>query len=91
MGHDDLVTRLENAAKKHRKTVLIAAHLMNLEYDLARWGNIFDRCPNLYVDISARLSGNRSDPRAPAGARLASSAMLFGALDGRLRGRETRT
>ena len=39
---------------KHRKTTFIACHFMNLDYDLARLGEMFDRNPNLYADISAR-------------------------------------
>ena len=64
MGHDDLIASFENAAKKHRKTVFIAAHLMNLTYDLTRLGQIFDRNPNIYADVSARWWEIAATPRA---------------------------
>lgn len=55
LGHDALVTTLERAAQKHRKTIFIAAHLVNLDYDLTRLGQMFDRNPNVYADVSARF------------------------------------
>lgn len=64
MGHDDLLASFENTAKKHPKTVFIAAHLMNLSYDLSRLGEIFDRNPNIYADISARFWEVAATPRA---------------------------
>ena len=64
MGHDGLIASFENLAGKHPKTVFIAAHLMNLTYDLTRLGGIFDRYPNLYADISARYWEVAATPRA---------------------------
>ncbi len=55
LGHDALVTSLERAVQKHRKTIFVAAHLVNLEYDLTRLGRLFDSNPNLYADVSARF------------------------------------
>jgi uncharacterized protein len=51
---------------KHRKTTFIACHFMNLDYDLARLGEMFDRNPNLYADISARYGETAPIPRFAA-------------------------
>ena len=36
---------------------------MNLDYDLARLGELLDRYPNLYADISARYGETGPIPR----------------------------
>jgi predicted TIM-barrel fold metal-dependent hydrolase len=56
LGHNGLIESLEAAVHKHPKTIFIACHLANLDYDLARLGGMFDRNPNLYGDISARFA-----------------------------------
>jgi uncharacterized protein len=66
MGHNDLIESLERAVRRHRKTVFIAAHLVNLNYDPKRLGDLLDRHPNLYADISARFSETAAIPRAMA-------------------------
>jgi hypothetical protein len=66
MGHNDLVLSLDRAAGRHPKTVFIACHLANLDYDLTRLGQMFDRHPNLYADISARFAETAAIPRATA-------------------------
>ena len=48
---------------KHQATTFIACHFMNLEYDLAHLGELFDRNPNLYADISARYGETAPIPR----------------------------
>ena len=63
LGHNELIESLERAAKKHPKTIFIACHLANLDYDLTRLGQIFDRNPNLYADISARFAETAPIPR----------------------------
>jgi predicted TIM-barrel fold metal-dependent hydrolase len=63
LGHNGLIESLESAVRKHPKTMFIACHLANLEYDLTRLGQMFDRNPNLYVDISARFSELGPIPR----------------------------
>ena len=63
MGHLDLVLSIENACKKHPRTVFVAAHLVNLDYDLTHLGELFDRHPNLYADISARCCETAPIPR----------------------------
>jgi predicted TIM-barrel fold metal-dependent hydrolase len=62
-GHDALIRSLERATEKHRKTVFIACHLANLEYDLTRLGGMLDRNPNLFADISARFAEVAPIPR----------------------------
>ncbi|NLE56811.1 MAG: amidohydrolase family protein, partial [Planctomycetes bacterium] len=66
MGHDDLIEGLERAVQRHRKTVFIAAHYVNLNYDPTRLAELLDRHPNLYADISARFSEVAAIPRAMA-------------------------
>ena len=48
---------------KHRGTTFIACHFMNLDYDLARLGEMFDLHPNLYADVSARYAETAPIPR----------------------------
>lgn len=61
--HNQLIDSLENAVKKHSKTIFIACHLCNLDYDLTRLGEMFDRNPNFYADISARFAEAAQIPR----------------------------
>ncbi len=63
LGHNALIESLERAVQKHPKTVFIACHLANLDYDLTRLGQMFDRHPNLYADISARFAETAPIPR----------------------------
>jgi predicted TIM-barrel fold metal-dependent hydrolase len=63
LGHDGLIQSLERTLDKHRKTVFIACHLANLDYDLTRLGGMFERHPNLYADISARFAETAPIPR----------------------------
>ncbi|HEY2013413.1 MAG TPA: amidohydrolase family protein [Bryobacteraceae bacterium] len=63
LGHNGLIESLERAVRKHPKTVFIACHLANLDYDLTRLGQMFDRNPNLYADISARFAETAPIPR----------------------------
>jgi hypothetical protein len=65
-GHDALIGTLDRAAEKHRKTVFVACHLANLEYDMTRLSGMLDRRPNLFVDISARFAEVAPIPRATA-------------------------
>lgn len=63
LGHDGLLQSLEAALQKHPKTVFIACHFANLDYDLTRLGQMFDRNPNFYADISARYAETAPIPR----------------------------
>jgi predicted TIM-barrel fold metal-dependent hydrolase len=61
--HNQLIESLERAVKKHSKTIFVACHLANLDYDLARLGQMFERNPNLFADISARFVETATIPR----------------------------
>jgi len=63
LGHNELIQSLERAVAKHAKTTFIACHLMNLDYDLTRLGEILERNSNLYADISARFGELAPIPR----------------------------
>jgi predicted TIM-barrel fold metal-dependent hydrolase len=66
LGHEGLIQSMDRALARHPKTVFIACHLMNLDYDLARLGGMLERHPNLYTDISARFCETAAIPRAAA-------------------------
>ncbi len=66
MGHDDLIKSLDATVEKHPRTVFIATHLANLDYDLTRLGQMLDRRPNLFVDIAARFAETAAIPRFAA-------------------------
>lgn len=58
-----MIDILERTAARHRSTTFIACHFANLAYDLAHLGQVFDRNPNLYADISARYAETGPIPR----------------------------
>jgi predicted TIM-barrel fold metal-dependent hydrolase len=66
LSHAELMGTLERAAKKHPRALLVACHFANCSYDLSLLGGMFDRCPNLYADISARFAETAAIPRAAA-------------------------
>ncbi len=66
LGHNGLIESLEKTVQRHPKTTFIACHLANLTYDLGRLGQILDRHPNLYADLSARFGEIAPTPRAAA-------------------------
>jgi uncharacterized protein len=61
-----MVDILERTLERHRNTTFIACHFANLDYDLARLGEVLDRNPNLYADISARYAETAPIPRFAA-------------------------
>lgn len=61
-----MVDILERTAQRHPKTTFVACHFANLDYDLARLGDVFARNPNLYADISARYAETAPIPRFAA-------------------------
>jgi len=61
-----MVDILERTASRHRNTTFVACHFANLDYDLARLGEAFDRNPNLYADISARYAETAPIPKFAA-------------------------
>ena len=62
-NHDQLVNSLDVTAGRHPKTTFMACHLCNLDYDLGRLSQMFDRHPNLYADIAARFAETATIPR----------------------------
>jgi predicted TIM-barrel fold metal-dependent hydrolase len=63
IGHKGMIQILERAVKRHPKTTFIACHFANCDYDLTILGNLFDKYPNLYADISARYAETAPIPR----------------------------
>ena len=63
VGHNGMVEILERAVKRHPKTVFVACHFANCSHDLRRLGDLFDKYPNLYADISARYAETATIPR----------------------------
>jgi uncharacterized protein len=61
-----MVDIFERTLARHRNTTFIACHFMNLDYDLGRLGEVLDRHPNLYADISARYAETAPIPRFAA-------------------------
>ena len=63
LGHEAVLATLENAVKKHARTVFVACHFANCCADLNKLGALFDRYPNLYADIGARFGEIAPIPR----------------------------
>jgi uncharacterized protein len=63
VGHSGMIDILERTVKKHSGTTFIACHFANLDYDLARLGQVLERHPNLFADISARYAETGPIPR----------------------------
>jgi uncharacterized protein len=63
VGHQGMIEILERAVARHPKTTFIACHFANCCYDLNRLGELFDKYPNLYADISARFAETAAIPR----------------------------
>ena len=61
-----MIEILERTAARHRKTTFVACNFANLDYDLAHLGEVFERNPNLYADISARYAETAPIPRFAA-------------------------
>jgi uncharacterized protein len=61
-----MVEIFERLLEKHRGTTFIACHFMNLDYDLGHLGEVLERHPNLYADISARYAETAPIPRFAA-------------------------
>lgn len=63
VGHAGMIDILERAVGRHPKTTFVVCHFANCCYDLNRLGRMFDKCPNLYADISARYAETAAIPR----------------------------
>ncbi len=61
-----MIDILEKTLARHRKTTFVACHFANLDYDLGRLGEVLERNPNLYADISARYAETAPIPRFAA-------------------------
>ncbi len=66
VDYSGMIDILERAVKRHPRTIFIACHFANLDSDLTRLGQLLDRCPNLYADISARYAETVVTPRFTA-------------------------
>jgi predicted TIM-barrel fold metal-dependent hydrolase len=60
---DGMIDILVSTLKRHPNTTFIACHLANLNHDLARLGELLDKYPNLYGEISARYAEFATIPR----------------------------
>lgn len=52
----EIIGQLQNLVARHPETIFIGAHVGCYAENLAWVGRMLDRCPNYYVDISARIS-----------------------------------
>lgn len=66
VDHAGMIGKLERTVRRHPRTTFVACHFANLDYDLAHLGELLDRLPNLYADISARYAETAVTPRAAA-------------------------
>jgi predicted TIM-barrel fold metal-dependent hydrolase len=66
VGLSGMIEILERTVQRHPKTTFLACHFANLDYDLARLGELFERNPNLHADISARYAETAPIPRFAA-------------------------
>lgn len=63
VDHQGMVDILERTVKRHPNTTFIACHLANCCYNLNIIGELLDKYPNLYIDISARFAEFSAIPR----------------------------
>jgi hypothetical protein len=63
LGHDEMITTLEEAVRDNPKTTFIACHLANCCSNLDQLGRLFDAYPNLYADIGGRFGEISPTPR----------------------------
>jgi predicted TIM-barrel fold metal-dependent hydrolase len=66
VDHAGMIAVLERAVRAHPRTTFVACHFANLDYDLGHLGELLDRLPNLYADISARYAETAVIPRFTA-------------------------
>ena len=64
LGYYGLMNVFENAVRNNPQTIFIACHYLNMTHDWVRLGELLDKYPNLYVDISARVAESAHTPRA---------------------------
>jgi predicted TIM-barrel fold metal-dependent hydrolase len=61
---EELVAERDRMFARHPKTVFIAAHMAYHANDLARFGRLLDRLPNVHADVAAVLAELGRQPRA---------------------------
>lgn len=66
LNHDQLLRSLQNAVRQNPATTFIACHFANCCSNLQQLGNLLDKYPNLYADISARFAEIGPVPRYAA-------------------------
>jgi uncharacterized protein len=66
LNHSELLLTLEHAVQKHPDTIFIACHFANCTHDLQMFGDMLNKYPNLYGDISSRLKEIATVPRYAA-------------------------
>ena len=54
-SHRELLAQRDKVVASHPRTIFLGIHLGNFPEDLDYVGRLLDRCPNMYVDTSARL------------------------------------
>ena len=60
---DELMERQVRLFQRHPRTVFFGAHCLNRPDDLAWVGQVLERCPNVYAEISARITELGRQPR----------------------------
>lgn len=55
-GKDDLITQRDRVFRRHPRTTFVAAHIAESSENLQRVTAMLRRTPNVFVDISARVS-----------------------------------
>ena len=53
---ESVIEAFARVVERHPHTTFIGAHVSSFAENLAWVGNLLDRCPNFYIDISARIS-----------------------------------
>jgi len=61
--HKELLAQRDKVVASHPKTTFLGIHLANHPEDLDDVARLLDRCPNMYVDTSARLGEIGRHPR----------------------------
>jgi predicted TIM-barrel fold metal-dependent hydrolase len=54
-SHDELINQRDKVVRDHPETTFLGIHLANYPENLDHVDRLLDRCPNMYVDVSARL------------------------------------
>jgi len=63
ISHDGMLSILDKTLERNPNTTFVAAHLANSTDDLDKLGELLDKHPNLYADVSARFAEFSTIPR----------------------------